>query len=150
MRSTLMKSLAALAMCLTVLAWSAPTMAQRSFGFRIQFGGGARAIGLIRATDNLSDRFASMLDSREDSLSGEAHDLANNLSIARSDAENGASVWQVRSHIASAVGIARSINREMRYRGVDYEVQREWSMLRSDLNSLARAYNLGGVGFGYY
>ena len=55
----------------------------------------------------------------------------------------------MRSHIASAVSTAREINREMRYRGVDYEVQREWSMLRSDLNSLARAYNLGGVGFGY-
>src|SRR5713226_6324111 len=107
MRSRLMKSLAALAMCLTVLAWSTPTLAQRTFGFRIQFGGGARAIGLIRATDNLSDRFASMLDSREDSLSGPAHDLAYHLSIARSDAESGDSFWEVRSHIASAVGIAR-------------------------------------------
>lgn len=150
MRSRLIKSLAALAMCLTVLAWSAPTLAQRSWGFRIQFGGGARAIGLIRASDNLSDRFASMLDYREDSLSGQAHDLAYHLSMARSDAESGAGFWQVRSRVASAVSIGRSINREMRYRGVDYEVQREWSILRSDLNSLARAYNLGGIGYGYY
>ena|SRR2546426_898456 len=147
MRSTLMKSLAALAMCLTVLAWSTPTLAQRSFGFRIQFGGGARALGLIRASDNLSERFASTLDYREDSLSGQAHDLAYHVSMARSDAESGASFWQVRSHIASAVGIARNIDREMRYRGVDYQVQREWSMLRSDLNGLARAYNVGYVGY---
>lgn|SRR5262249_12339087 len=147
MRSTLMKSLAALAMCLTVLAWSTPSFAQRSWGFRIQFGDGARAMGLIRASDNLSQRFASILDYREDSLSGPAHDLAYHLNMARSDAESGASFWQVRSHIASAVSIARSINREMRYRGVDYDVQREWSMLRSDLNSLARAYNVGYVGY---
>ena len=146
MRSTLMKSLAALAMCLTVLAWSTPTLAQRSWGFRIQFGGGARAMGLIRASDNLSERFASMLDYRENSLSGQAHELANQLSIARSDAESGASFWQVRSHIANAVSVAREINREMRYRGVDYDVQRQWSMLRSDLNGLARSYNVGYVG----
>jgi hypothetical protein len=103
-------------------------------------------MGLIRASDNLSERFASMLDYREDSLSGQAHELANQLSIARSDAESGAGFSQVRSHIANAVSIARNINREMRYRGVDYDVQRQWSMLRSDLITLARTYNVGYIG----
>jgi hypothetical protein len=132
----------------TALALATPTYAQRSFGFRFQIGGGARAIGLIHQAEDRSDRFASVLSGREDFLSVQARDLAGQLDVARSEADQGSSFYEVRSHVASALSIARGINREMLDRErMDYEVERQWSMLRSDLNGLARAYNLGPIGY---
>lgn len=150
MCNRLLKSLVFTAVCCTVLALATPGYAQKSFGFRIQFGGGARAVGLIHQTEDRSDRFASMLSGREDFLAEQARDLAGQLDRVRSEADQGSSFYEVRSQVANAVTIARGINREMRERGrMDYEVERQWSMLKSDLNGLARAYNLSGVGFDY-
>ena len=47
-----------------------------------------------------------------------------------------------RSQLGTVLRVAQSINNAMRYRRVGYDVQRQWSMVRSDLNRLARAYNL--------
>jgi hypothetical protein len=151
MCNRLLRSFAALAVFCTVLALASPSYAQRSFGFRFQIGGGARSSGLIHQAENRSDRFAAMLSGREDFLGEQARDLASQLDIARSEADQGASYYEVRSHVASALDVARGINREMRNRGgMDYQVERQWSMLRSDLNGLARSYNLGGIGYGGY
>lgn len=148
MCNRLLRSFVLTAMCCTVLALAAPAYAQRDFGIRIQFGRQARAVGLIRQAENRSDRFASMLSGREDFLSGQASDLARQLDLVRSEADQGSSFNEIRSQVADAVSIARGINREMRDRGrMDYEVERQWSMLKSDLNGLARAYNLGGLGY---
>jgi hypothetical protein len=151
MCNRLLRSLGLLAVCCTVLALATPSYAQRQFGFRIQLGRGDRgapAVGLIHQAENRSDRFASMLSGREDFLSEQARDLASQLDIARSEADQGSSFYEVRSHVASALSVARGINREMRERGeMDYQAERQWSMLKSDLNGLARAYNLGGIGY---
>ena len=142
-----------LAVFCAVLALATPGYAQeKSFGFRIQFGDrdrNARAFGLINQAENRSDRFAAMLSGREDFLSEQARDLAGQLDVVRSEANQGASFYEVRSHVASALNIARNISREMRNGGgMDFQAERQWSMLRSDLNGLARAYNLGGIGYG--
>ena len=151
MCNRLLRSLGLLAVCCTVLMLATPSYAQKGFGFRVQFGDrdrGARAIGLINQAENRSDRFASMLSGREDFLAEQAHDLAGQLDIVRSEADQGSSFNEVRSHVASALSVARGINREMRERGrMDYEVERQWSALKSDLNGLARVYNLGGMGY---
>lgn len=154
MCNRLLKSFGLLAVCCTVLALATPSYAQREFGFRIQLGRGdrdARAVSLIQQAENRSDRFAAMLGGREDFLSEQARDLASQLEIARSEAYQGASFYQVRSHLAGVLNVARTINREMRNSGgMDFQAERQWSMLRSDLNSLARVYNLGGIGYGGY
>jgi len=148
MCNRLLRSLVVTAVCCTVLALAAPSYAQRGFGFRIQFGRQARAVGLINSAENRSDRFAAMLSDREDFLSEQARDLAGQLDVVRSEANQGASFYDVRSHLENAMSVARGINRELRERrGMDYQVERQWSMLRSDLNGLARAYNIGGLGY---
>src|SRR5258707_14746163 len=142
-----------LAVLCTVLALATPGYAQRSFGFRFQIGGdrGAGAVGLINQAENRSDRFAAMLSGREDFLSEQARDLASQLDIARSEANQGASFYEVRPHVASALSVARTINREMRNSGwMDFQAERQWSMLRSDLNGLARVYDLGGICYSGY
>lgn len=152
MCNRLLRSLGVLTVLCAVLALAAPSYAQqKEFGFRIQFGDrdrSVRAFGLINQAENRSDRFAAMLSGREDFLSEQARDLAGQLDVVRSEANEGASFYEVRSHVASALNIARGINREMRNGGgMDYQAERQWSMLRSDLNGLARAYNLGGIGY---
>jgi len=153
MCNRLLRSLGVLAVLCTVLALATPSYAQRGFGFRIQFGDRdrtARAVGLINQAEDRSDRFAAMLNSREDFLGEQARDLASQLDIARSEANQGASFYEVRSHVESALSVARTINREMRNRGgMDFQAERQWSMLRSDLNGLARVYNLSGIYGGY-
>lgn len=147
----LLRSLGMLAVLCTVLALATPGYAQKGFGFRIQFGDrdkSARAVGLIDQAENRSDRFASMLSGREDFLAEQARDLAGQLDIARAEADRGANYYEVRSHVASALSVARGINHEMRERGeVSFQAERQWSMLRSDLNGLARAYNLEYIGW---
>lgn len=155
MCNRLLRSFGVLAVFCAVLALATPGYAQeKSFGFRIQFGDrdrNARAFGLINQAENRSDRFAAMLSGREDFLSEQARDLAGQLDVVRSEANNGASFYEVRSHVANALNIARTINREMRNGGgMEFQAERQWSMLRSDLNGLARAYNLGGIGYGGY
>lgn len=151
MCNRLLRSLGVLAVCCTVLGLASTGYAQKSFGFRVQFGDrdrSARAVGLIDQAENRSDRFAAMLSNREDFLAEQARDLAGQLDIARGEADRGANYYEVRSHVASALSVARGINREMRERGeMNFQVERQWSMLRSDLNGLARAYNLGGIGY---
>src|SRR5437762_1444732 len=147
MCNKLLRSFVMAAVCCTVLGLAVPTYAQRGFGFRIQFGREARAVGLIHSAENRSDRFAATLSGREDFLAEQARDLANQLNRVRSDADQGSSFYDIRAQVANAVTVARGINREMRERGrMDWEVERQWSMLRSDLNGLARAYNLSGIG----
>lgn len=154
MCNRLLRSFGVLAVFCAVLALATPGYAQKSFGFRVQFWDrdrNARAFGLINQAENRSDRFAAMLSGREDFLSEQARDLAGQLNVVRSEANQGASFNEVRSNVASALNIARDINREMRNGGgMDFQAERQWSMLRSDLNGLARAYNLGGIGYGGY
>jgi hypothetical protein len=154
MCNRLLRSFGVLTVFCAVLALATPSYAQKGFGFRIQFGDRdrtARSVGLINQAENRSDRFAAMLSGREDFLSEQARDLASQLDIARSEANQGSSYYEVRSHVASALNVARTINREMRNGGgMDFQAERQWSMLRSDLNGLARAYNLGGIGYGGY
>jgi hypothetical protein len=154
MCNRLLRSFGMLAVICAVLALATPSYAQKGFGFRVQFGDrdrSARALGLIHQAESRSDRFASMLSGREDLLSEQARDLAGQLDIARSEADQGASFYEVRSHVASALNVARTINREMRNSGgMDFQAESQWSMLRSDLNGLARAYSLGGIGYGGY
>src|SRR5947207_5758555 len=86
MCNRLLRSFVIAAACCTVLGLAVPSYAQRGFGFRIQFGREARAVGLIHSAENRSDRFAAMLSGREDFLAEQARDLASQLNRVRSEA----------------------------------------------------------------
>ena len=150
MRNRLLNSLCALLMTCSIVALASPALAQqgRNFGFRVQFGTDVER--LLRQAENHTAQFAAMLDQREHyGLSERAHDLEQQLNMVggdferRSDYYNRTSnFYDRRSQLSNVLRVAQSINYAMRYRRVDFDVQREWSMVRFDLNRLARVYNL--------
>ena len=83
-----------------------------------------------------------MLDERgHEGLSARARDLESQLNMVGGEFDRN-SYYDRRSQVGTVLRVAESINNAMRYRQVDFDVQRQWSMVRNDLNRLARVYNL--------
>jgi len=141
MHSRILKSFCALLMCCTIAAISPVTMAQdRDWGFRIQFGPDVER--LVRQAENHTNQLASMLEERDrGGLSERVRELESQLNMLNSDF-NEDSNYGRRSQVSNVLRVAQSINNAMRYRRVDYDVQRQWAMVRSDINRLARTYRL--------
>jgi hypothetical protein len=150
MHNRLLKSLCALLMTCSMVALASPALAQqgRNFGFRVQFGPDVER--LLRQAENHSAQFAAMLEQRERyGLSERAQELEQQLRMVGGDFERRSNYYDRtsngydrRSQVANVLRVAQSINNAMRYQRVDFDVQRQWSMVRSDLNRLARTYNL--------
>ena len=142
MRNSLLKSVSALLMCCAVVALAPAGLAQ-SRDFRVQFGPDVQR--MVRQAGNRTSRLAAMLDQKGlEGLSARARDLESQLNMVEQQFDD-SSRYGRRSQVASALRVAESINNAMRYRRgdrVDYDVQRAWSMVRNDLNRLARVYNL--------
>jgi hypothetical protein len=154
MHNRLLNSLCALLMSCSIVALASPTLAQqgRNPGFRVQFGPDMER--LVRQAENHTAQFVALLDQRERyGLSERAHELERQLNMVGGDFEQRSDYYDRtsngydrRSQVASVLRVAESLNNAMRYRRVDFDVQRQWSMVRSDLNRLARAYNLRPIG----
>lgn len=112
---------------------------------------------LIRQAETQSDQFVMSLERMRDrgflervfggserlgGLTARAHDLEREMNAIRDESNREGNSYEIRSSVANALSVAEDINRTMRYRRLNFEVERQWSMLRSDLNRLARAYNL--------
>jgi len=142
MRNQLLKSLCALLMGFALVALAGPGLAQerRDWGFRIQFGPDAER--LVRQAENHTSQLTAMLDERgHEGLSARARDLESQLNMVGGEFDRN-SYYDRRSQVGTVLRVAESINNAMRYRQVDFDVQRQWSMVRNDLNRLARVYNL--------
>jgi len=144
MRNRLLTSISALLMCCAVVTLGSPALAQnRDANFRVQFGPDVQR--MVRQAGNRTSRLAAMLDQKGlEGLSARARDLESQLNMVEQQFDD-SSRYGRRSQVASALRVAESINNAMRYRRVDrvdYDVQRAWSMVRNDLNRLARVYNL--------
>jgi hypothetical protein len=141
MYSRILKSFCALLMCCTVAALSPVTMAQdRDWGFRIQFGPDIER--LVQQAGNHTNQLVSMLEERDRlGLSERARELESQLNMINGDFNEGSNYGR-RSQVANVLRVAQSISNAMRYRNVDYDVRRQWAMVRYDLNRLARAYHL--------
>ena len=143
MRNRLLKLLYALMMCCTMGALAMPAVAQEGrapFGFRIQFGPDVER--LVRQAENDTSRFAAMVDERDRSwLSERARELESQLNMVSTEFDRTSS-YDRRSQVDSVLRVAESISNAMRYRRMDFDVQRQWARVRSDLNRLARAYSL--------
>jgi hypothetical protein len=159
MYDRLLKSFAALTVCCLMLALASPGLAQwRDRYGQDRYGDGRMNVGwLIRQAENRSDQFATTLErtrgrglfervfNREDGLTARARDLENQLNLVRQEFYRSGTSGELRSQIASALSVGQNINNAMRYRRVDYGAERQWMLLRSDLNRLARAFDLAQI-----
>ena len=129
-------------MCCAIGALASPTRAQerRDYGRRVQFAPDLER--LLNQAENHTRQFAAMLDDRDRyGLSERARDLENQLNMVGGDYDQ-RSNFSRRAQIGTVIRVAQSINTAMRYRRVGFDVQRQWLLVRSDLNRLARVYNL--------
>ena len=112
---------------------------------------------MIRQAENRSDQFIMALESRRnrgilqqifgenerlDRLSNRAHYLETQLNALRQDANRGADFRELRPGVINVLSLAEDINTTMHNRRLDPVVERQWAMLRQNLNQLARVYNL--------
>jgi hypothetical protein len=150
MRSNLMKSFGALTVCCMVLALASPSFAQWRGSSRYNRGQVDR---LIRQAETRSNQFVAVFDRaldrsrlegtiREDRLNEKASELEGRLNVVRQEFNNSNNHWAIRSQISSAMDAAQGINTVMRRRNLTPNAERQWSLLKSDLNRLATAYGL--------
>ena len=160
MRNRLLRSFVALTTLCLALAMASPSMAQWPDRYRDSERGYGRFNNvdrLIRQAENRSDQFVMSLEQRnsrsflsrilgdEERLGGlraRARDLERQLNMLREESFRSGNDYRLRSSVANVLSVADDINRRMYYRELNPVAERQWSMLKSDLNSLARAYNL--------
>ena len=164
MTNRLLKSFVALTTICLTLAIAAPASAQWREQWRdrdrdSRFSNVGR---LIRQAENRSDQFVVSLDrrgrggffeqifgevDRPNGLRARARDLEAQLNSLREQSYNAdfRDFRELRNGVANALSMAEDINNTMRYRRLDPVVERQWLMLRSDLNQLARIFNLRGL-----
>ena len=159
MRNRLMKTFVAIATFCLLLASASPSLAQWQERYPPRdYERGRGDVGrLIRQAEDRSDLFVRMLeqsryrggllerifrDDRSSSLTAQAHDLESQLNLVREEYYRTGNSYELRSRIANVLNVARSIDNTMRYQRVSYNVEQQWSMLRSDLYRLSRAFDL--------
>jgi HAMP domain-containing protein len=110
-----------------------------------------RTGAVIADAENRSDDFRralrraldhSRLDGtwREDRLNDDAKDLANAMDRLRDSWSRHHDTDRARRHVRDAIDAARSINRAMQRFYLREHVEREWRILRDELNRLADAF----------
>ena len=153
MRNRFLRSLVILLAVGTMLGLASPSYAQRRAPYRGPVYARANVDRLIRQVENRSDVFVNMFDRaldnsrldasrREDRLNERAFELERQLNVVRQEFDRTRNHMAVRAHIARALSLAEGINTVIRNRRLDPQVERQWALLRSDLNRLTQVYNL--------
>lgn len=153
MRNGILKSFAALTVVCLMMAAVSPSFAQSRGRARSRGYTKASVDRLIRQAENRSDQFVALFDRsldrsrfegtlREDRLNDRARELEGQLNIVRQEFNRSNSYFDIRSNVASALDAAQGINTVMRNRRLNSVVERQWLLLRSDLNRLASVYNV--------
>ena len=148
MRNHLLKSFTVAVVFGALLALAAPSSAQWRGGYNRTMVG-----RLISQAESHSNRFVAAFDRaldrsgmegtiREERLNERARDLENALNMVRQTYEQGGSNFEIRSQLDNALNTAERINNVMRNRQLSFQAERQWTMLRSDLNRLAAMFNL--------
>lgn len=151
MRRSLFSFVTVLAVC--SIALPSASLAQRRGPYRD--GGYTRADvnSLIRRVEESSDAFVKIFDDaldkstmdgsrKEDRLNDRAKDLEKQLDQVREEFDRREDYRDVRENVSKALSAAEAINKAVRNRRLNYQVQRQWGLLRSELNRLGRVYNL--------
>lgn len=116
---------------------------------------------IIKRVEERSDRFVKLFDKsldrsrlddtqREDELNKLARNLEKGLDDLRSEFDRKESYIETRPEVRLCLDIATDINVTMRNRRLGGETERQWALLRSELNMLADVYNLPPVGSAQY
>lgn len=112
---------------------------------------------IIKRVETRSDYFINAFDraldnsrlngsNREDYLNKRAKDLEVALDELRREFDR-RDLWiENKDEVRRCLNIATDINVAMKNRKLGRNVESQWAALRSELNALARAYNLPGVG----
>ena len=153
MRNLALKFFTAIIVGCMMLTVASPTFAQGRWPSRSRAYARVDVDRLIRQAENHSDQFVAMFDRaldrsrlegsiREDRLNERALQLERELNIVRQEFNRTRNHYEIRSRIASALNAAQVINTVMRNRRLYPVAERQWMLLRSDLNRLAAVYNL--------
>lgn len=143
--------IAAVALC-ALVGLSVPAEAQRRGRWNRGYTK-AQVERIIRRVENQSDRFVATFDRgldrsrldgtlREDRLNERARELESDLNLLRQGFDRTDRYEDTREQVSRVLGTAESINTAVRRRRLPNATERQWSQLRSELNSLASIYNL--------
>jgi hypothetical protein len=120
----------------------------------------ARIDRLIRNIEERVDRFVVQFDyalddsrlnntRRENRLNERARDLETATDELRREFDRNDSRWENSSEIRKCLNIASDIDVAMRNRQLNRATENNWRAVRTELNALARAYNLSPTGAAY-
>src|SRR5688500_146569 len=142
MRSSLQKTFMAIMVGCMVLAFASPSFGQwrgRPTQSRYQID------RLIRQAESRSNQFVIMFDRsldnsrlegtfREDRLNQQAAQLEQHLNVMRQHLNQTGNYNAMRAHLARTMTLGQSINTVVRNRRLNPAMERQWSLLRYDLN----------------
>jgi hypothetical protein len=149
--------LISLAAICAVLILSVPSEAQRRRTPRQRGYTKTEVNTIIKRVEERSDRFVRLFDrsldrsrldgsNREDRLNEQARNLEKALDDLRGEFDRKENYVETRPEVRRCLDIATNINVAMRNRRLGGETERQWSLLRSELNTLANVYGLPMVG----
>ena len=153
MRDHLPKLLAAALLLLVACALPADADAQRRRSPRARGYTRAEVDAVIKRVETRSDAFVKLFDraldrsgldgsDREDNLNDRARRLERELDDLRREFDRKESYVETRPEVRRCLDAAEEINRVMRARRMGAETERQWALLRSELNTLASVYGL--------
>lgn len=107
---------------------------------------------MIRQVEARSDRFAAMVESElgtdleesrvDDRLSMRTRNLERQIDIVRQAFDQARDFRDIRSEVSTVLNIARRVDNQMDRVDLNSATDRQWTMLRADLNQLARVFDL--------
>ena len=154
MRKHLSKIFFSLAVALTLTSLPHTASAQRSP--RARGYTKAEVDAVIHRVEDRSDAFVRLFDKaldrsrlngsrREDELNRQAKNLEKALDGLRREFDRKENYVDTRPEVRRALDAASDINRTMRRRRMGGETERQWALLREELNTLADVYELPGL-----
>ena len=113
----------------------------------------AEVNAIIKRAEDRSDEFVKLFDraldrsgldgtKREDRLNERARELEKTLDDLRREFDRKENYIETRPEVSRALNKAEEINQVMRRRRMGGETERQWGLLRAELNTLADVYGL--------
>ena len=113
----------------------------------------AEVDAVIKRVETRSDAFVKLFDraldrsrldgtDREDNLNEHARRLERELDDLRREFDRKESYVETRPEVRRCLDAAGAINRTMKSRRMGAETERQWALLRTELNTLADVYGL--------
>lgn len=153
LKEKLMKKMTAMIFGLFVLALmlTAPGLAQGRYRGRVYSK--ADVDHIIKRVEDRSDAFQKMVDrnldrsrlngsKREDNINDQVKDLEKALDDLRREFDRKDSFRETRREVERVMSEADEVNALMKRLRFDASVEREWQLVKADLNKLAGVYEL--------